>query len=829
MDTRYSPKSIEKTWQERWERDKIFEVVEDPDRQKYYLLEMFPYPSGRIHMGHVRNYSIGDVVARFLMMRGYNVLHPMGWDAFGMPAENAAIKANTHPAKWTYDNIDYMRSQLKKLGFSYDWSREFATCDVSYYRWEQLFFLKMYEQGLAYRRSAYVNWCHTCHTVLANEQVEGGVCWRCDQPVVQKEMDQWFFKITAYVDELLDHTFKLPGWPERVLTMQQNWIGKSVGSKILFPLESTDAQITVFTTRADTLFGATFMSLAPEHPMVEGLCRGTSQEEAVLRFVEKTKQAKRSDRETELLEKEGVFTGSCCIHPLTYEKMPIYVANFVLMEYGTGAVMAVPAHDQRDFEFAVKYGLPIKPVIKPEDSGSPVDNEPLTAAFEEDGVLFNSALFSGMTSAAGREAITKTLAERLLGEETVQYRLRDWGISRQRYWGAPIPIIYCDQCGVAPVPEKDLPVVLPTDIELLPNGASPLPVYEPFLKTVCPRCGAEARRETDTMDTFVESSWYFARFACARSDTAPLDRRAVQYWLPVNQYIGGIEHAVLHLLYARFFTKVLRDLDYLDTDEPFLNLLTQGMVIKDGAKMSKSKGNVVDPDEMIGTYGADTVRLFCLFAAPPEKDLEWNAQGVEGAFRFLSRIWRLVADHKEQLHGASNFTAGFELSKPLADLYRKTHQTIRKVTEDIGDRFHFNTAIAAVMELVNQMYQVLEIPAREVPFWRVMKGAVEAMILLVAPIVPHIAEELWQAMGHSESVMKAPWPKWNEEALQAEELLIVVQVNGKLRGRIMVSLEATREQLEQAALEDAKTREFVAGRPIKKIVVVPGKLVNIVV
>ena len=829
MDVRYSPKSIEKKWQDHWEREKLFEVKEDAARQKYYLLEMFPYPSGRIHMGHVRNYSIGDVVARFLMMRGHNVLHPIGWDAFGMPAVNAAIKANTHPARWTYDNIDYMRNQLKKLGFSYDWSREFATCDVSYYRWEQLFFLKMYDQGLAYRRSAYVNWCQTCHTVLANEQVEGGVCWRCDQPVVQKEMDQWFFKITAYVEELLDYTLKLPGWPERVLTMQQNWIGRSYGSKILFPLESAEGQITVFTTRADTLFGATFMSLAPEHPMVEKLCRGTTQEEAVLHFVEKTKQAKRSDREAELLEKEGVFTGSYCIHPLTYEKMPIYVANFVLMEYGTGAGMAVPAHDQRDFEFAVKYGLPIKAVIKPEENTSASDAEQLTAAYEEDGVLFNSALFSGMTSAQGREAITKILAERLLGEGTVQYRLRDWGISRQRYWGAPIPIIYCDRCGAVPVPEKDLPVVLPTDVELLPNGASPLPVYEPFLKAPCPQCGGLARRETDTMDTFVESSWYFARFACARSDEVPLDLRKVQYWLPVDQYIGGIEHAVLHLLYARFFTKVLRDMGYLDTDEPFLNLLTQGMVIKDGTKMSKSKGNVVDPDDMIETYGADTVRLFCLFAAPPEKDLEWSAQGVEGAFRFLSRIWRLVSDHQDHLRAAPDYREGTELSKPLADLHRKTHQTIKKVTEDIGDRFHFNTAIAAVMELVNQMYLVLELPDRDGPFWSVMKAAVEAMVLLVAPIVPHVAEELWQALGHSESVVKAPWPKWDDHALQAEEVLLVVQVNGKLRSRIPVSAEATRAQLEQAAVQDAKTQEFIAGKTIKKIVVVPGKLVNIVV
>jgi leucyl-tRNA synthetase len=829
MDARYSPKRIEKKWQDHWEGEKLFQVKEDLTREKYYLLEMFPYPSGRIHMGHVRNYSIGDVVARFLMMQGFNVLHPMGWDAFGMPAENAAIKAKTHPAKWTYDNIDYMRSQLKKLGFSYDWSREFATCDVSYYRWEQLFFLKMYEQGMAYRRSAYVNWCDTCHTVLANEQVEGGACWRCDQPVVQKEMDQWFFRILTYVDELLDYTFKLPGWPERVLAMQQNWIGKSHGSRIVFPLVSEDRQITVFTTRADTLFGATFMSLAPEHPMVESLCHGTPQEEKVLSFVEKTKQAKRSDREAELLEKEGVFTGSYCINPVTEEEMPIYVANFVLMEYGTGAVMAVPAHDQRDFEFATKYGLPIKAVIKPEDGSHPFDAKHLTAAFEEDGILFDSGAFSGMPSAQAREAITKTLAEKGLGEMTVQYRLRDWGISRQRYWGAPIPIIYCDRCGAVPVPEKDIPVVLPTHVEMPPNGASPLPTYEPFLKTTCPQCGGPAQRETDTMDTFVESSWYFARFACASSDDAPLDREKVRYWLPVNQYIGGIEHAVLHLLYARFFTKVLRDMGYLDTDEPFLNLLTQGMVIKDGAKMSKSKGNVVDPDEMIEAYGADTVRLFCLFAAPPEKDLEWSDQGVEGSSRFLSRIWRLVADHQEQLRAASSYEGGAELPKLLGDLHRKTHQTIKKVTEDIGDRFHFNTAIAAVMELVNQMYQLLEHPSRDGLFWSVMKSAVEAMILLISPIVPHVTEELWHALGHSESILKASWPKWSDEALQAEEVLIVVQVNGKLRSRIMVPADATREYVEQIAIRDTRTQDFIAGKMIKKIVVVPGKLVNIVV
>jgi leucyl-tRNA synthetase len=829
MEAKYFPKNIEKKWQEFWEKERLFQSVEDPSREKYYLLEMFPYPSGRIHMGHVRNYSIGDVVARFLRMRGYNVLHPMGWDAFGMPAENAAIKAKTHPARWTYDNIAYMRDQLKKLGFSYDWSRELATCDVSYYRWEQLFFVRMYEKGLAYKRNSYVNWCNTCQTVLANEQVEGGACWRCDQPVVQKEMEQWFFKITDYVEELLDYTGKLPGWPERVLTMQQNWIGKSFGSKIDFPLASGDESITVFTTRADTLFGATFMSIAPEHPMTERLCRGTAQEASVLRFVEQAKQAKRSDRVAEALEKEGVFTGSYCINPVTGDRMPIYVANFVVMEYGTGAVMAVPAHDQRDFEFARKYGLPIKVVIKPDGSEPAPSPESLDAASEEDGVLVDSGPFTGMSSPDARKAITASLAEKGLGQLTVQFRLRDWGISRQRYWGAPIPIIYCDKCGAVPVPEKDLPVVLPTDVALLPSGASPLPAHAPFFKATCPRCGCPARRETDTMDTFVESSWYFARFACADYDRGPLDREKVKYWLPVNQYIGGIEHAVLHLLYSRFFTKVLRDLGFADIDEPFERLLTQGMVIKDGSKMSKSKGNVVDPDEMVQHYGADTVRLFCLFASPPERDLEWSEQGVEGSFRFLSRIWRFVAENEKVLKSAQAYDGNGDLSGPLMELHRKTHQTIRKVTEDIRERFHFNTAIAAIMELVNLLYQLMENQDRDAAFWPVMREAVDAMILLLSPITPHIAEELWQSLGHSESVARASWPMPREEALQAEAVLIVVQVNGKLRSRISMPVDSSTEQVERVALEDKRVQDFVGGKTVRKVVVVPNKLVNIVV
>ncbi len=833
MESRYVPRDIENKWQRYWEENDLFRVSEDPERKKFYLLEMFPYPSGRIHMGHVRNYSIGDVMARFLRMRGYNVLHPMGWDAFGMPAENAAIKAKTHPAKWTYENIDYMRAQLKQLGFSYDWSREFATCDSSYYRWEQLFFIKMFEKGLAYKRKSYVNWCESCRTVLANEQVEGGACWRCDQPVIQKEMEQWFFKITAYVDELLEHTEKLPGWPEKVLTMQRHWIGKSYGSLLRFPLASGDGTIEVFTTRADTLYGATFMSLAPEHPLVPQLCAGKPQQQEVMRFVEETKKTKRSDRMEGLLEKKGVFTGSYCINPVTDEPIPIFIANFVLMEYGTGAVMAVPAHDQRDFEFAHKYELPIKVVVEPEEGGAGRGGEPLLEAYEGDGVLVDSGPFSGMTSEEAKKAITRFLEERGLGELTVQYRLRDWGISRQRYWGAPIPVVYCEHCGTVPVPADQLPVELPVELEIPASGISPLPGCEAFVNTTCPRCGAAARRETDTMDTFVESSWYFARFTCARHHSSPLDQAKVDYWMPVDQYIGGIEHAVLHLLYSRFFTKVLRDMGYVKVDEPFLNLLTQGMVIKDGSKMSKSKGNVVDPDDMIKAYGADTVRLFCLFAAPPERDLEWSEQGVEGAARFLNRVWRFVYENLESIRGVQPYDGSREVAEPLQALHRKTHETIKKVTEDIQERFHFNTAISAVMELVNQLYQVADgesgIRERDDDFWAVVSAAVRAAILLLAPIVPHITEELWEKLGGRPSLLNEAWPSWDEAALEKEEVLIVVQVNGKLRSRITLPVSAGREEMERAALADPKIQKYTEGKTVRKIIVVPKKLINIVV
>ncbi|MCX5896693.1 MAG: leucine--tRNA ligase, partial [Proteobacteria bacterium] len=724
MDKVYAAHGIEEKWQQFWEQNKIFKVSEDAQKKKYYLLEMFPYPSGRIHMGHVRNYTIGDVVARFMMMRGYNVLHPMGWDAFGMPAENAAIQSNTHPHEWTYKNIETMRGQLKRMGFSYDWDRELATCDLSYYKWEQWLFLKMLERDLVYRKKSFVNWCESCQTVLANEQVENGSCWRCKNEVTQKELSQWFFRITTYADELLASLDTLTGWPERVVTMQRNWIGRSYGTEIDFALENSSEKITVFTTRPDTLYGATFMSLAPENPLALKLAEGTPQHESVQSFIERILKQDKTVRTAEDLEKEGVFTGAYCINPVSGFRMPVYVANFVLMEYGTGAVMAVPTHDQRDFEFAGKYGLDLIVVIQPE--GETLDPKTMTQAYVEEGIMVNSQQFNGIKNIAAMEKITAYLEQKGLGKKAVNYRLKDWGISRQRYWGNPIPVIYCDTCGIVPVPEKDLPVVLPKDVAFTGIGQSPLARSPGFVNTVCPRCAKPARRETDTMDTFVESSWYFERYACPDYDTGPLDAAKVQYWMPVDQYIGGIEHAVLHLLYARFFTKVLRDLRLVQVDEPFVNLLTQGMVCKETQrcgthgwlypedaengvckqcgspvqmgrieKMSKSTRNVIDPEQLIEKYGADTARLFCLFAAPPERDLEWSDQGVEGAYRFLSRVWRLVAEYREELATANPVVPGDVTDAAIRELRRKTHQTIKKVTEDIAERFHFNTAISA--------------------------------------------------------------------------------------------------------------------------------------
>ncbi|NLY40189.1 MAG: leucine--tRNA ligase, partial [Desulfovibrionales bacterium] len=795
---------------------------------KYYVLEMFPYPSGRIHMGHVRNYSIGDVVARYKRMRGLNVFHPMGWDAFGLPAENAAIKNKTHPAKWTYENIANMRTQLQSLGYSYDWEREIATCHPEYYRWEQEFFLKFLEKGLAYRKKAPVNWCPSCHTVLANEQVEEGLCWRCDSEVQQKELSQWFLRITDYAEELLaDLDTLTTGWPERVLAMQRNWIGKSVGAEINFALKDLEGSVAVFTTRPDTLYGATFMSLAPEHPLVATLIRGTDQEHEVTAFVERIAKMDRIVRTADDLEKEGVFTGRYCINPVSGREMPIYVANFVLMGYGTGAVMAVPAHDQRDFEFAAKYQLPMQVVIQPE--GLDLDSITLTKAYPEPGVLVHSGPFTGQDNESAKGAIIDFLSSQGKAKPTINYRLRDWNISRQRYWGAPIPIIYCDACGIVPVPHADLPVKLPLDVQVNPDGRSPLPACEGFVHVPCPTCGQPARRETDTLDTFVESSWYFARYTAARNDTAAFSKQDIAYWLPVDQYIGGIEHAILHLLYSRFFTKALRDEGYLNHSEPFQNLLTQGMVLLDGSKMSKSKGNVVDPDKMIAKYGADTVRLFCLFAAPPEKDLEWSDQGIEGSYRFLSRLWRLADEMMTVLTPVGPCAAiNSTLTDAEAELRRKEHDTVRRVGRDMENKFQFNTAIAAMMELVNTLYATKDTLRTTAQGQRILSSAISSLLVTLSPIAPHICEELWQRMGYARSMTTEPWPVFDPEALKTSEVTVVVQVNGKLRGQITVAADAPGHEIEKIALADPNICRHIEGKTIAKTIVIPGKLVNVV-
>ncbi len=831
---RYNPQAIEKKWQTRWREEKSFASTHESDKPKYYVLEMFPYPSGNIHMGHVRNYSIGDVVARCKRMQGFNVLHPMGWDAFGLPAENAAIKHHVHPAQWTYANIDNMRAQLQRLGYSYDWSREIATCRPEYYRWEQMFFLRLLEKGLVYRKKAPQNWCPSCHTVLANEQVIDGLCWRCDSRVEQKDLTQWFLKITAYGDELLTDLFLLEGgWPDRVLAMQRNWIGKSTGAAISFGLEKAVEGvygIDVFTTRPDTVFGVTFMTLAPEHPLVKKLIEGYEKADEVRAFVERIRNMDRLDRQSDNLEKEGVFTGAYALHPFTGQRVPLWLGNFVLADYGTGAVMGVPAHDQRDFDFARKYGLPVQVVISPE--GQALDPQRMTEVWTGPGLMVNSGSFNGLPNEEGKKAVAEALEKSNKGKTTTQFRLRDWNISRQRFWGAPIPVIYCDKCGVVPEKEENLPVLLPLDVRVRDDGSSPLPETPSFAECACPRCGGPARRETDTMDTFVESSWYFARYTGARDDKAPFKPEALQYWLPVDQYIGGVEHAILHLLYSRFFTKVLRDLGFFPKDlaEPFTNLLTQGMVLKDGGKMSKSKGNVVDPTEMINKYGADTVRLFCLFAAPPERDFDWSDSGIEGASRFLARIWRLFTEEEARLLplkacGATAVDAG---SAESHDLRRKEHLTIKKAGEDMGGRFQFNTAIAAVMELVNAMYL-----SREKLGWsdaenRVFSSAMATVLTLLSPITPHLCEELWQRMGHPAPLADEPWPHWDEAATAQDMITVALQVNGKLRGTLEVVAEADKAALEHAALADPAVLRHTDGLTVRKVVVVPGKLVNIV-
>ena len=826
-DKKYDFKTIEANWQEFWQREASYKVSEDDPREKYYVLEMFPYPSGRIHMGHVRNYSIGDVIARYKRLRGFNVLHPMGWDAFGLPAENAAQKNNTHPARWTYENIDYMRNQLRQLGLSYDWSREIATCNPAYYRWEQLLFLQMYEKGLAYQKNTTVNWCNSCQTVLANEQVIDGTCWRCDGPVTPRQMNGWFFKITAYAEELLRDLDKLSGWPDKVVTMQRNWIGRSEGLTCDFKIADSEDVLSVFTTRPDTIFGVTFMSIAPEHPLIETLIKGSGQEQEIRNFIAATVLEKQQQKPDDEQEKKGIFTGRYCINPFNGVKVPVYVANFVLMGYGTGAVMAVPAHDQRDFEFAQKYNLAIKPVVIPE--GATITASEMAAASIDQGLLADSGTFSGMPSVEAKQAIIDHATTQGFGAAHTTYRLRDWGISRQRYWGAPIPMIYCDKCGVQPVPVEQLPLILPEDIDSGQNTCSPLHQRDSFIKTTCPACGGDARRETDTMDTFVESSWYLARYTSPRFTESPIDRAKAMYWLPVDQYIGGVEHAILHLLYSRFFTKVLRDLGYLDIDEPFTNLLTQGMVIKDGAKMSKSKGNVVDPNDLIQEYGADTVRLFSLFAAPPEKDLEWNAKGVEGAFRFLNRIYRYVMGNKELLtRSDGKIEIRCEADQAL---HRKTHQTIHRVTLNIENNFHFNTAISGIMELFNTLTTLAPVegdkPQNKLTP-AVVHEAVQAILILLSPMVPHFCAELWQQLGNTHPIDQEQWPTFDIEAAKEEELTVVVQVNGKVRSRLQVPADIDDETIKEMALNDRNVQKIILGGPVKKIIIVQKKLVNIV-
>ncbi|MGI6285291.1 leucine--tRNA ligase [Neomoorella humiferrea] len=824
MEARYNFKEIEPKWQRRWEASELYRVTEDSSKPKFYCLEMFPYPSGNLHMGHVRNYSIGDVVARYKRMQGYNVLHPMGWDAFGLPAENAAINRGIPPAEWTWSNIANMRRQLHAMGISYDWDREVATCHPNYYRWTQWLFLQMYKHGLAYRKKAAVNWCPSCATVLANEQVVDGACERCHTPVMRKDLEQWFFRITAYAERLLEDLKKLPGWPEKVKTMQENWIGKSTGAEVVFRVEGSGEEIPVFTTRPDTLYGVTYMVLAPEHPLVMKLAAGTPQEGAVAKFVEAARYLSDLDRTATEKEKEGVFTGAYAVNPINGERVPIWTANYVLMEYGTGAVMGVPAHDQRDFEFARKYDLPIKVVIRPRDGE--LDGAAMTEAYVEDGIMVNSGPFNGLANREGIVKVIEYLEKTGKGRGRVNYRLRDWLISRQRYWGAPIPMIYCDRCGLVPVPEEDLPVLLPEGVEFKPTGESPLKNCPEFVNTTCPRCGGPARRETDTMDTFVCSSWYFLRYTSPHCQDKAFERDKVDYWMNVDQYIGGVEHAILHLMYARFFTKALYDFGLVGVEEPFQNLLTQGMVLKDGGKMSKSKGNVVSPEEIIDRYGADTARLFILFAAPPERDLEWSDQGVEGCYRFLNRVWRLVAGYAGDVRSAGD---GIEV-KSAADreLWRLLHATIKKVTEDIEERFNFNTAISAIMELVNGCYRYQDSVPKPDQNLPLMGEVLRKLVTLLAPFAPHIAEELWQGLGGRESVHLEKWPAYDPEALVTEEVTMVIQVNGKVRDRMQVPAGLPEEKIKELALKRQRVADLLAGQEVVKVIVVPDKLVNVV-
>jgi leucyl-tRNA synthetase len=848
----YKPQTIEKKWQERWQSTRAFEVTEDPSRPKYYCLEMFAYPSGHAHVGHVRNYMIGDVVARMKRMRGFNVLHPFGWDAFGLPAENAAIKNGTHPETWTLENIAHMKGQLQRLGISYAWEREIATCLPDYYRWNQWIFLKMLERGLAYRKRSNVNWCPSCNTVLANEQVIDGACWRCGTPVVTRELEQWFFKITHYADELLSGMQELEDWPEKVLTMQRNWVGRSEGARVRFKLEDAGPRtpdIEVFTTRIDTIYGANFIVLAPEHPLVKEFAEASPDPAGFRAKVAKFTAQDRSARMTGDVEKEGFDTGRTAINPFTGKPIPIWIANFVLIDYGTGAVMGVPGHDQRDFEFARKYQLPITIVVQPSSDGAngpaPLDAAAMTEAHAGEGSLVNSGPYDGLPWEEANRKMTADARQRGFGEGTVQYRLKDWGISRQRYWGTPIPVVYCEKDGMVPVPYDSLPVVLPKTAEFSGRGDSPLGQIAEFVNTTCPVCGGPARRETDTMDTFVDSSWYFFRFCDPRNEELPFDPDKLGVWGPVDFYVGGVEHAILHLIYSRFFTRVFRDLGMTHLGEPFARLLTQGMVLKDGQVMSKSKGNVVDPDAMIEKYGADALRLYVMFVAPPEKEIEWSDAGIEGSWRFLARVWRLADSLAETIGGEGIPAPGeLELNDAERALRRKTHETIRRVTQDLDPRVHLNTAISAMMELVNELYafcsasrcipvgeQAEQVGAIERPSTiAVLKEAIEALVRMISPFAPHMAEELWEALGHADGVVAAGWPEYDEAVAKANEMVVPVQVNGKLRGRVTVAVGIDEKDLREIALADPQVRPHVEGKTIKKVVVVSGgKLVSIVV
>jgi len=866
MASKYYPfEEIEKKWQEAWGKAGLFKVERDESVQKFYCLEMFPYPSGNIHIGHVRNYSIGDVIARYKRMKGFNVLHPIGWDAFGLPAENAAIERGIHPAKWTKSNISNMKGQLKRLGFSYDWDREIATYRPEYYRWNQWIFLQMYKRDLAYKKEAAVNFCPKCNTVLANEQVEDGKCWRCGSEVIEKNLSQWFIKITDYAEELLEYLDKLPGWPERVKLMQKNWIGRSEGVLVNFKFEDEDFPI--FTTRPDTIYGVTFMAIAPEHPLIERIIEESENKEELRSFVERVKKEDKIKRSSEDYEKEGIFTGKYVVNPLNNEKVPLFIANFVLMEYGTGAIMAVPAHDQRDFEFAKKYNLPIKVVIQ--NSNNNLNPATMKEAYVDEGINVDSGPITGLPN---REAIDKMIdyiEKNGLGKRTVNYRLKDWLISRQRYWGTPIPVVYCDKCGIVPVKEDQLPVILPEDVEFT-GSDNPLKSSQSFLKAKCPKCGGDAVRETDTMDTFVDSSWYFERYCSPRYNKLPFNKDDVLYWMNVDQYIGGIEHAILHLLYARFFTKFLRDIGLVDVDEPFERLLTQGMVTKesyfceehgylfpsevkeDGTcgkcsrpvmvgrveKMSKSKKNVIDPDEIVKRFGADTARLFILFASPPEKDLEWSESGVEGSFRFLNRLYKLFQQRSKLFKGKIDELVEYEkkvIKNYSAEGVEKeilynVNKTIKKVSDDIEDRFHLNTAIAAVMELLNFYYSInVDTIESDNNAKLAYLYGLKMILLMLSPFVPHITEELWHLIGHESFILNEPWPGYNPAFTKSDLITLVVQINGKVRARVEVDRDTDKQELERIALSNDRIRQLMEGKTVKKVIVVPNKLVNIVV